>query len=64
MDNAARARASERHGDHAGVCIRWAGLDSNQRKLLEAISRGDAETAERVATDHVLTFEKEIRQVI
>jgi DNA-binding GntR family transcriptional regulator len=35
-----------------------------QRTLLEAISRGDAETAERVATDHVVTFEQEIRQVI
>jgi DNA-binding GntR family transcriptional regulator len=35
-----------------------------QRTLLEAISRGDGETAERVATEHVVTFEKEIRQVI
>jgi DNA-binding GntR family transcriptional regulator len=35
-----------------------------QRTLLEAISRGDADTAERVATEHVTTFEKEIRQVI
>lgn len=35
-----------------------------QRTLLEAICRGDADTAERVATEHVVTFEKEIRQVI
>jgi DNA-binding FadR family transcriptional regulator len=35
-----------------------------QRTLLQAISAGDAETAERVATEHVTTFEKEIRRAI
>jgi DNA-binding FadR family transcriptional regulator len=35
-----------------------------QCTLLQAISAGDAETAERVATEHVTTFEKEIRQAI
>jgi DNA-binding GntR family transcriptional regulator len=35
-----------------------------QRTLLQAISAGDAETAEGVATEHVTTFEKEIRQAI
>jgi DNA-binding GntR family transcriptional regulator len=35
-----------------------------QRTLLEAICRGDGETAERVAAEHVLTFEDELRKLI
>jgi DNA-binding GntR family transcriptional regulator len=35
-----------------------------QRTLLEAISRGDADTAEKVSAAHVTTFEAEIRRVI
>jgi DNA-binding GntR family transcriptional regulator len=35
-----------------------------QRRLLDAIRRGDGEAAERAAAEHVLTFEGEIRQVI
>jgi DNA-binding GntR family transcriptional regulator len=35
-----------------------------QRRLLEAIRRGDGAAAERAAAEHVLTFEGEIRQVI
>jgi DNA-binding GntR family transcriptional regulator len=35
-----------------------------QRTLLEAVIRGDADTAERVAAEHVTTFEEEIRKLI
>ena len=35
-----------------------------QRTVLEAIGRGDAETAERVAVAHIAKFERAIRQVI
>ena len=35
-----------------------------QRTVLEAIGRGDAETAERVAVAHIAKFEGAIRQVI
>jgi DNA-binding GntR family transcriptional regulator len=35
-----------------------------QRTLLEAICRGDGDTAERVAVEHVLTFEDELRKLI
>jgi DNA-binding GntR family transcriptional regulator len=36
----------------------------DQRALLEAIGRGDGETAERVAASHISTFERAIRGVI
>ncbi|MDE3134816.1 MAG: GntR family transcriptional regulator [Acidobacteriota bacterium] len=36
----------------------------DQRAILDAICRGDADTAERVATDHIRRFEQQIRQVI
>ena len=32
--------------------------------MLEAVCRGDAETAERIALDHVLNFEVEVRKII
>ena len=35
-----------------------------QRTVLEAIGRGDAENAERVAVAHIAKFERAIRQVI
>jgi DNA-binding GntR family transcriptional regulator len=35
-----------------------------QRTLLDALLRGDADTAERVAIEHISTFEREIRGVI
>jgi DNA-binding GntR family transcriptional regulator len=35
-----------------------------QRSLLQAISDNDGPAAERAAAQHVLTFEREIRQVI
>jgi DNA-binding GntR family transcriptional regulator len=35
-----------------------------QRTVLEAIARGDGDTAERVATAHISKFESAIRQVI
>jgi DNA-binding GntR family transcriptional regulator len=35
-----------------------------QRTVLEAISRGDGDTAERVAAAHISKFERAIRQVI
>jgi DNA-binding GntR family transcriptional regulator len=37
---------------------------SEHRALLEAIRDGDADAARRVAADHVLTFEREIRNVL
>jgi DNA-binding GntR family transcriptional regulator len=39
-------------------------LHGEQRTLLDAIRRGDAETAQRAAAEHLLTFEREIRQVL
>jgi DNA-binding GntR family transcriptional regulator len=36
----------------------------DQRALLEAIGRGDGDTAERVAASHISTFERAIRGVI
>lgn len=35
-----------------------------QRTVLDAIVRGDGETAERVAIEHITTFERAIREVI
>jgi DNA-binding GntR family transcriptional regulator len=35
-----------------------------QRTVLEAIARGDGDTAERIATAHISKFESAIRQVI
>jgi DNA-binding GntR family transcriptional regulator len=35
-----------------------------QRTMLEALLRGDGDTAERVAIEHISTFEREIRGVI
>jgi DNA-binding GntR family transcriptional regulator len=35
-----------------------------QRTVLEAIGRGDGETAERVAIEHISTFERAIREII
>ena len=35
-----------------------------QRTVLEAIGRGDGETAERVAVAHIAKFERAIREVI
>jgi DNA-binding GntR family transcriptional regulator len=35
-----------------------------QQAMLEAIVRGDGDTAERIATDHIRGFEQHIRQVI
>jgi DNA-binding FadR family transcriptional regulator len=32
--------------------------------MLEAVCRGDGETAERVATNHIRGFEQHIRQMI
>lgn len=32
--------------------------------MLEAVCRGDAEGAERIALDHVLSFEVEVRKII
>lgn len=36
----------------------------DQQTILEAICRGDGNTAERVATEHIRRFERNIRQVI
>jgi DNA-binding GntR family transcriptional regulator len=35
-----------------------------QQAMLEAVCRGDGETAERVATNHIRGFEQHIRQMI
>jgi DNA-binding GntR family transcriptional regulator len=35
-----------------------------QRTLLQAICRGDGDTAEKLAVEHVLTFEDELRKLI
>ncbi|SCB35507.1 GntR family transcriptional regulator [Rhizobium multihospitium] len=35
-----------------------------QTLMLEAVCRGDADTAERIALHHVLSFEQEVRKVI
>jgi len=32
--------------------------------MLEAVCRGDADTAERIALHHVLSFEQEVRKII
>jgi DNA-binding GntR family transcriptional regulator len=43
------------------------GLDKvlhEQTLMLEAVCRGDAEGAERIALNHVLSFEEEVRQII
>jgi hypothetical protein len=43
------------------------GLDKvvqEQTLMLEAVCRGDAEAAERIALDHVLSFEVEVRKII
>jgi DNA-binding GntR family transcriptional regulator len=36
----------------------------DQRKLLEAIGRGDGDAAERVAATHISTFQRAIRELI
>jgi DNA-binding GntR family transcriptional regulator len=36
----------------------------DQRQLLEAIDRGDGDTAERVAATHISTFQRAIRELI
>jgi DNA-binding GntR family transcriptional regulator len=44
-----------------------AGLDKvlhEQTLMLDAVCRGDAEAAERIALNHVLSFEKEVRKII
>ncbi len=43
------------------------GLDKvvhEQTLMLEAVCRGDAEAAERIALNHVLSFEEEVRKII
>ena len=35
-----------------------------QTLMLEAVCQGDAEAAERIALNHVLSFEEEVRQII
>jgi DNA-binding GntR family transcriptional regulator len=43
------------------------GLDKvlhEQTLMLEAVCRGDGEAAERIALDHVLSFEEDVRKVI
>jgi DNA-binding GntR family transcriptional regulator len=43
------------------------GLDKvvhEQVQMLEAVCRGDADTAERIALNHVLSFEQEVRKII
>jgi DNA-binding GntR family transcriptional regulator len=35
-----------------------------QQQVLDAICRGDGDTAERIATEHIRGFERHIRQVI
>lgn len=43
------------------------GLDKvlhEQTQMLEAVCRGDGETAERIALHHVLSFEEDVRRVI
>ena len=43
------------------------GLDKvvqEQTFMLEAVCRGDAEAAERIALDDVLSFEVEVRKII
>ena len=43
------------------------GLDQvvqEQTQMLEAVCRGDADTAERIALHHVLSFEQEVRKII
>jgi DNA-binding GntR family transcriptional regulator len=43
------------------------GLDKvvqEQTQMLEAVCRGDADTAERIALNHVLSFEQEVRKII
>ena len=37
---------------------------SEQRTVLDAVCRGDGDTAERVAIEHISTFERAIREVI
>ena len=43
------------------------GLDKvvqEQTQMLEAVCRGDADTAEKIALNHVLSFEQEVRKII
>lgn len=43
------------------------GLDKvlqEQTQMLEAVCRGDGETAERIALHHVLSFEQDVRKII
>jgi hypothetical protein len=43
------------------------GLDKvvhEQTLMLEAVCRGNGETAERIALNHVLSFEEEVRKII
>ena len=43
------------------------GLDdvvNEQRTVLDAVCRGDGDTAERVAIEHISTFERAIREII
>jgi DNA-binding GntR family transcriptional regulator len=43
------------------------GLDKvlhEQTLMLEAVCRGDAEAAERIALNHVLSFENDVRKII
>jgi hypothetical protein len=43
------------------------GLDKvvqEQTLMLEAVCRGDSQTAEHIASNHVLSFEKEVRKII
>jgi DNA-binding GntR family transcriptional regulator len=35
-----------------------------QRTVLDAVCRGDGDTAERVAIEHISTFERAIREII
>jgi hypothetical protein len=43
------------------------GLDKvaqEQTLMLEAVCRGDSQTAEHIASNDVLSFEKEVRKII
>jgi DNA-binding FadR family transcriptional regulator len=37
---------------------------AEQRTMLDAVCRGDGDTAERVAIAHISTFERAIREII
>ena len=49
---------------HPSLTPRLEEVVDEQQAMLEAIIRGDGDTAERIATDHIRGFEQHIREVI